>query len=232
MPRKHIEIPGLGIAIIQRHRVIQRKVVACKAASHYCRMSREHCRNRELRTLYIKESGPGHPFMELCDHFVGRTEVIPVEALYHFTCGIPEQGRFLVVPVARQRINSEMFPVLCQNIVLVRQELLEIHQYGSRLPVDVPSPDTQPQPLGRSLCLPVPVQKRILDEIRIVLGIHPYIRPHQDMVSLQLCLEIQRLGCKDGVYAAHFVADLPADFKQIVRSDQFIVHLLCLLCCL
>ena len=231
MSCKHIEIPCLGIPVIQRHGVVQRKVVAGQATSHHRSMSREYRRYRKLRPLYIEESGSGHPFVELSDHLVGRTEVVAVETLYHLSCSISEQGGFLIVPVSCQGIHAEPFPVFGQNIVLIRQELLEIHQYRGRLSLDVPSADTESQPLGRSLCLPVPVQERILDEIRIALRIHPHIGTHQNMMPFQFCLEIQGFGREDGIYAAHLVADLPADFKQIVRSDQIVVHLLCLLCC-
>ena len=98
--------------------------------------------------------------------------------------------------------------------------------------LDVPSSDTDSEPFCSSLCLPVTIEQRILYEIRVALCIHPHIRPDENMMSLQFCLEIQGFGRKDSVYATDLVADLPADFKQIVRSDQFIVHLLRFLCCL
>ena len=218
MTRNHIEFTCFCITVIRRHRVIQRQMVAGDASSDNCSVCCKDCGYRELGLLYIKESGTCHPFVELCDNFIRRAEIITIETLYHLSCRISEQGRLAVIPVSSNGVHTESLPIVRKYLVLFCNELLEIHQNSNRLTGNVPFPYPYPQSFGSSLCLPVPVQHRIFNKVRIAFRIHPYIRSYKNMMTLQFRFEIQGFGGNYRVNATNLVADLPTDFKQIVRS--------------
>ena len=92
MPCKNIEIPCLCIPVIQIHGIVQRKIVACKAASYDSGMSREHGSYRKPGPLDIEKARPRHPLVELCHYLVRRTEVMLVETFDDPSCGIAEKG--------------------------------------------------------------------------------------------------------------------------------------------
>ena len=149
-----IEFPCLGISVVAVERIIERQVVAGDAAPDYSRMGRKDRRNRKPGTLNIKKSCSSHPLVELRHDLVGRIEVVLVEALYDLSGGVAEERRLPVVPVSGEGIHAETLPIFRQNLVLRGDELLEVHEYGNRLPRHVPLSDSHAESFRSSCCLP------------------------------------------------------------------------------
>ena len=162
--------------------------------------------------------------MELSHNLVRRLEVVVIKALDHPSGSIAEEGRLPVVPVSCQRIHTELLPELGQDLILTGQELLEINKDGSRLARDVPPSDADPESLGSCLHPPAPVQCRILDEVRVALGVHPHIRAHHDVAPAELALEIKGFGGDNSINTAYLITHFPTNFKQIIRLDNFCFH--------
>ena len=147
MPCHHVEVTCLLIRIIACKPVIQRQVIAGDAPSDYGGMCREHSCHRHIGRLQIKESGTGHPLMELGNNPVRRLQVIFIEALYYPSGSIAEKRGLTVVPVAGKGIDPESCPEFSKNPVLHSKELLEIHKDCSRAARNVPSADTDSETL-------------------------------------------------------------------------------------
>ena len=152
------ETPCHLVTVVTLEILVEGEVVAADAASHHGRMRSEHGGHGNARILNIKETGTRLPLMELGHHLVGGIEVEIVETDDHPSGGIAEECRLLVIPVTGQRIDSETFPVLGENLVLLGQELLVVHKDGYRLSGDVPAADADADALLGGLEFPVAIQ--------------------------------------------------------------------------
>ena len=176
-------------------------------------MRGEYGSHRDAGILDIQEAGAGLPLVELGHHLVGGVEVVAVEAHDDPSGCIAEERILLVIPVSRQGVHSETFPVFRQDLVLLWKELLVVDEDGYGLAGDVPASDTDADALLGSLGLPVAVQGGILDEIGIVLRLHPDIRSDHDVASPEHSLLMKGLGGDHRIDPAYLVADFPADFE-------------------
>ena len=219
MAGHYAEAPGHLVAVISLEILVERKVVAADAAANHRGVGREDGGDGYAGVLYVKEAGSGLPLVELRHHLVGGVEVETVEAGDHAPGGIAEQGGLLVIPVAADGIDAETLPILREDLVLFGKELLVVYEYGHRLAGDVPASDTDTDTLLGCLDFPVAVQRGILDEIGIVLGMHPHIRTDHDMASPEHGLLVKGLGGDHRIDPAYLVADFPADFEQVVGAQ-------------
>ena len=215
------ETAGHLVAVIGGEIVVQGQVVAGDAAAHHGRMGREDRRDGDAALAEVENTGAGLPLMELGDDLVGLAQVVVPEAFDHAAGDIAEQGGLLVIPVAADRVDTVVLPELGEDVVALRQQVLVVHQDGDGRAGDVPAADAQAQAAPGGHLLPSLVEVGVFEEIRVAGTVHPHIRTDQDVVATELGLEMEGFGGDDGVDAADLVANLPADFKQIIGSGQF-----------
>ena len=166
--------------------------------------------------LDLEDTGARLPFVELGHHFLPSLEVVIAEALDHAAGEHAKYGRFLVIPVAREGIHSEILPQVSQNGIGFRQMLLVIYQNGHGLARNVPPAHPEDQALGTGLRLPGAVQHRIFQEVRVAGTVHPYIGADENVTPSQLGLQMKRFGGNYGIDTAHLVTHFPTNFKQVI----------------
>ncbi|CCY35687.1 unknown [Alistipes sp. CAG:831] len=217
----HVVIAGLliGVAIVQG--LVQRHVVASKAASHDGSVGCENGSDMGFGPLEIKYAGSCHPLVEMSHHAVMGLEVEIDEALYHLSGGIAEQGGLDEVPLSGEGVQLELLPQGGEYLIFLGNELGEIHEDGNRLPGDVPPSHPQAQPLFGGGNPPGAEEYGILGKLRILGGIHPYIRAYVDVVASQLLRKVQRFCSQYGMDAPYLIADFPACLEQIVGHHNF-----------
>ena len=216
---RHIEAASHLLAVVLRDIVIERQVVAGQAAAHHGGMGGKDRSHGKRGSLQVQDTGPGLPLMELRHHLLSSLEVVVVEALYHPSRGNAEHGGFFVIPIARDGIHAVHLPHFSQDFVCMRKEGLVIYQDGQRLSGDVPASNPETESLGLGLGLPRAVQHGVFQEIRISGTVHPNIRADKNMPAAHLLLQMEGLGGHYGIDTAHLVANLPADFEEIIRTQ-------------
>ena len=182
MFRGHIVIAGLLIGVAVGQGVIQRHVVAGQAASRHRGVCGEDSGHMSLYALEIKDTGTGHPLVEMSHDLVMRLEIEAHETLYHLSGRIAEQGRLYKVPLPGYGVQLELLPQRGEYLVLLRDELREIHQHGYGLARDVPAAHPEPQSLLRSGHAPCTEKNGVFGEFRVLGSIHPDIRTYMDVV--------------------------------------------------
>ena len=182
VPGRHAESGGHLVAVIGLHLVIQGEIVAGDAAAHHGRMGRERRGHGDLAALEVQQARGRLPLVELGDHLVGRTQVLLVETLDDPPGHVTEQDVFLVVPVAGDGVHAVLLPVFAEDLVGIGQELLIIDQDGDRPPGHVPASDADLDSVLGGASLPSLEKMDVLREIRVVIGVHPYVRTDEDVV--------------------------------------------------
>ena len=111
-----------------------------------------------------------------------------VEALHHAAGQITKHGRFLVIPVAGERIHSIILPERAQDLIGHGKMLLVVYQDGHRAAGDIPAAHAEHQALAAGLFLPGTIQMRIFQEVRVAGAVHPHIGTYKYMAASQLGL--------------------------------------------
>ena len=181
-------------------------------------MRGKHGGHGDAGILDIEEAGAGLPLVELRHHLVGGIEVVAVETHDDPSGGVAEERILLVIPVSGQGVHSKTLPILRKDLVLLGKELLVVDEDGYGLAGDVPASYADADALLGSLGLPVAVQGGVLDEIGIVLRLHPDIRSDHDVASPEQSLLMKGLGGDHRIDPAYLVADFPADFEEVVGA--------------
>ena len=76
------------------------------------------------------------------------------------------------------------------GVIDVGKELLVVHQNGYRFSRDIPVSYPESEALRSGLLVPGSEESRVLDEVRVRIGVHPDVRSDEDMASLALGLQI------------------------------------------
>ncbi len=176
-------------------------------------MSREYSCDWQVGLLQVKKPGTCLPLMKLSHDLIRLAKIETVETFNHAPCSISEQDILLIIPVPSDGVNLEIHPILGKDVILLRDELLEIHQNCSRTPWNIPFPDSDPQALTCRMVFPRSIKMLIFNEIRVTFRIHPDIRPDENVMCVQLCLKVQGFSGYDRVYAANLVANFPTNLK-------------------
>ena len=166
--------------------VIERLVVPRKAAAEYGRMGGEDGRDRKSGLLEIKYAGACLPLVELGHDLVRRFYIIFAETLDYHSGHPAEKNILFVVPVSGDGIHLVSLPKLAENFVDVGKELLVVHQNGYRFSRDIPVSYPESEALRSGLLVPGSEESRVLDEVRVRIGVHPDVRSDEDMASLAL----------------------------------------------
>ena len=165
-----------------------------------------------------------HPFVSLIDNPLGFIEEKVIETLYDPTGGIGEHRGLVVVAVSVQGIHLEIGPGGAVDVVALRIERHEIHQYHHRAARDLPTTNADAEGLLGSTTAPVGPQPLVFNEKGILLVL-PEIRTNENNTVGHCILKSLSTGGKDGVDAAYFITDFPTGFKDVVGKESLLPHL-------
>ncbi len=152
--------------------------------------------------------------MELGDDGVPCLQIELVITLYDLCSRISEKAGFYVVPASCQTVEGILVPQFRKDFIFLVEVRSEIHQHHRRLLLQgFPSADTQFQTLVSGIFSPrghgVFVRFEFLNRHIIATDVGT---DHDEIVAEEFVKRF-RFGGYNGVYAAHLIANLPADFE-------------------
>ena len=129
---------------------------------------------------------------------------------------VREHRSFVIIAISVERIDIEILPRQAVNLILTLEKGRKIYEYGHRLSRNIPPSYPYGQTGIGSGFAPSGIEALIFCKIRIFL-IFPNIRTNEYEVFAHR--SAQNLGArrKDGVDAAHFVANFPTCLKYPFR---------------
>mgnify|MGYP006980419010 CR=1 FL=1 len=128
---------------------------------------------------------------------------------------VREHRSFVIIAISVERIDIEILPRQAVDFILTLEKGCKIYEYGHRFSRNIPTPYPYRQTGIGCGFAPNGIEALIFCKIRI-LFVFPNIRTNEYEVFAHR--SAQNLGArrKDGVDAAHFVADFPAAFKNVI----------------
>ena len=220
----HVQFISHLIAVVGKEIVIERFAVTGNAASDGGGVRREDGGDGRDMFVDIQCAETRHPLMSLIDDALVLVEEAMVEALHHTACGIGEHRSLIVVAIGVEGIHLEVVPEAAVDLVLLREEGLEIHQHHDGVARNLPAAHAHMERLLGSRTAPVGPQLLIFNKkgIRLVC---PEIRTNENDAVRHSILKRLRTRRKNGVNSTNLVTDFPTRLKDIVGKEELFIHL-------
>ena len=213
-----VELARQLVGIEFREVVVERQAVAGDAAAHDRGVGGEHRGDVGGVVAQVEAARGGHPLVEMRGGLLGRrAESIDVGG-DHNACGPPEQHRFDVVPLARDRVHVVRFPEAFEYFVLAGDQRREVDQHHRRLTFDLPATDADADTFVVEALAPGFQQVGVLLELRVDTFVRE-VGTQQDVAVCEFAGDGLRFGGNDGVDTADLVAYFPTYFEQQIGGS-------------
>ena len=218
----YVELASLVVSVETLQIAIEGEAVTGQAATHYGCVGSE-ARSHIGRVLaQIQTTARSHPLVEVSNQLIGRGAEVIYVALNHFTGSVAKQHGLDVVPLTADRVNAVGLPQRLQDFVLLGQHRLKINQNSDGRTLHLPAADTHTDTIIIESLAPHLQQIEVLLKFGIY-AFAEYIRAQQNVLVAEFLGHSQGFGCNHSVDTAHLVAHLPTHFKQVIRSQNFVI---------